>query len=39
MIESGVLEKKIPFEDYVDVRFAEHAEVQTAWTFEAGDGL
>ncbi len=34
MIESGVLDKKIEFEDYVDVRFAEHSQIQTAWKFE-----
>ena len=36
MIESGVLDKKIEFEDYVDVQFAEHSQVQTAWKFELG---
>ena len=36
MIESGVLDKKIEFEDYVDVRFAEHSQIRTAWKFEPG---
>jgi len=36
MIESGVLEKKIAFEEYVDTRFAERAQFQTAWKFEPG---
>jgi len=36
MIESGVLERKIEFEEYVDTRFAERAELQTAWSFEPG---
>lgn len=34
MIESGVLDKKIEFEDYVDVRFAERSQIHTAWKFE-----
>jgi NitT/TauT family transport system substrate-binding protein len=36
MIESGVLERKMPFDEYVDVRFAERAQIQTAWKFEPG---
>ena len=36
MIESGILDKKLEFEDYVDVRFAEHSQIQTAWKFEPG---
>jgi NitT/TauT family transport system substrate-binding protein len=39
MHESGVLERPIPFEDYVDVRFAEHTEGLTAWKLEPGDEL
>jgi len=38
MIETGVLEKKIRFEDYVDVRFAEGAAGETAWKYEPGSG-
>jgi NitT/TauT family transport system substrate-binding protein len=36
MIKSGVLERSIEFEDYVDVRFAEHAQTSTAWRFQPG---
>jgi NitT/TauT family transport system substrate-binding protein len=39
MIESGVLDKKIEFVDYVDVSFAERARTQTAWTFDPGADL
>jgi NitT/TauT family transport system substrate-binding protein len=39
MIESGVLDRKIDFEDYVDVSFAERAKVKTAWIFEPGAEL
>ncbi len=38
MVETGVLEKPIPFEDFVDTRFAEGAQTQTPWNYEAGDG-
>jgi NitT/TauT family transport system substrate-binding protein len=38
MIETGVLEKRIEFEEYVDTRFAEGAKVQTAWKYEPGSG-
>jgi NitT/TauT family transport system substrate-binding protein len=38
MIETGVLDRKIPFEEYVDVRFAEGALGQTAWKYEPGSG-
>jgi NitT/TauT family transport system substrate-binding protein len=33
MIETGVLDRKIEFEEYVDVQFAEGAKHQTAWDF------
>ena len=36
MIETGVLDKKIEFQDYVDTRFAEHEGDQTAWRYEPG---
>ncbi|MDQ2869558.1 MAG: ABC transporter substrate-binding protein [Acidobacteriota bacterium] len=36
MIETGVLEKRIAFEDYVDTRFADGAASQTPWKYEAG---
>ncbi len=37
MMESGVLDKKIEFEEYVDTQFAERAQHETAWKFEPGD--
>ena len=39
MIESGVLERKIEFEEYVDGQFAERAQIKTAWKFEPGEDL
>ena len=36
MIETGVLERRIAFEEYVDPRFAEGALSQTAWKYEPG---
>ena len=36
MIETGVLDRKIAFEEYVDPRFAEGALTQTAWKYEPG---
>jgi NitT/TauT family transport system substrate-binding protein len=38
MIETGVLDRRIAFEEYVDARFAEGAETQTAWKYEPGTG-
>ena len=38
MIETGVLNKKIAFEDYADTRFSDGAKSQTAWRYEAGIG-
>lgn len=38
MIRTGVLEKRIAFEEYVDPRFAEGASGQTAWKYEPGSG-
>jgi len=37
MVETGVLEKPIAFEDFVDPRFAEGASHATEWKYEAGD--
>jgi NitT/TauT family transport system substrate-binding protein len=34
MIESGLLEPKIEFDDYVDVWFTERAHGAIAWRFE-----
>jgi NitT/TauT family transport system substrate-binding protein len=36
MIETGILENKIEFEDYTDLRFSERATIQTAWKYEPG---
>jgi NitT/TauT family transport system substrate-binding protein len=38
MIETGVLNKKIAFEEYTDTRFSDNASIQTAWRYEAGMG-
>lgn len=38
MVQTGVLDHAIPFEDFVDTRFAEGAHAMTAWKYEAGDG-
>jgi NitT/TauT family transport system substrate-binding protein len=36
MIETGVLDRKIEFNEYVDTRFSDKASIQTAWKYEAG---
>ena len=36
MIETGVLDRKIAFEEYVDTRFADGAASQTPWKYEPG---
>ena len=33
MMEHGLLERRMPFEEYVDIRFAEKAQHQTAWKY------
>ncbi|MDQ5857481.1 MAG: ABC transporter substrate-binding protein [Acidobacteriota bacterium] len=38
MIQTGVLDRKIAFEEYVDLRFAEGAAGKTAWKYEPGSG-
>jgi NitT/TauT family transport system substrate-binding protein len=38
MIETGVLDRRIAFEEYVDPRFAEGAATQTSWKYEPGSG-
>jgi NitT/TauT family transport system substrate-binding protein len=38
MMETGVLNRKIEFEDYTDTRFSDGAKSQTAWRYEAGIG-
>jgi NitT/TauT family transport system substrate-binding protein len=37
MRETGVLERDIAFEEYVDPQFAEGAKHQTEWRYESGD--
>ncbi|HEX4772611.1 MAG TPA: ABC transporter substrate-binding protein [Bryobacteraceae bacterium] len=36
MIETGVLDKRIPFEEYADTRFSDRARIETAWRYEPG---
>lgn len=36
MIETGLLDRKIEFNEYVDTRFAEHATHQTSWKYAPG---
>src|ERR1700733_4618323 len=36
MIETGVLNEKIEFEEYTDLRFADRASIQTPWKYEPG---
>ena len=38
MIETGVLDKKISFDEYADTRFSDRASIQTAWKYEPGIG-
>ena len=37
MVKAKLLDKPIPFEDYVDPRFAEHASELRSWKFEPGN--
>jgi NitT/TauT family transport system substrate-binding protein len=39
MRETGVLDRDIAFEEYVDTRFAEGAKGQTEWVYEPGDAV
>jgi NitT/TauT family transport system substrate-binding protein len=36
MMETGVLDKKIEFNEYVDTRFSDKASIQTAWKYQPG---
>lgn len=38
MIETGVLHKKLDFNDYVDTRFSDNASIETPWRYEPGSG-
>lgn len=37
MRETGILDRAIAFEEYIDPRFAEGARTQTEWKYEPGD--
>ena len=39
MMETGVLDKKIDFSDYVDTRFSDKASIQTPWRYEPGAAI
>ena len=39
MIESGVLDRRIEFSEYVDTRFADGASHSTPWKYEAGSAI
>lgn len=39
MLEVGILDRSIEFDEYVDARFAEETVAQTAWKFEAGSAV
>ncbi len=39
MRETGVLDRDIAFEEYIDPRFAEGAKTQTEWRYEPGDAV
>ena len=39
MRETGVLDRPIAFEEYVDTQFAEGAKGQTEWKYEPGDEI
>ncbi len=36
MMETGVLNRKIEFNEYVDTRFSDKASIQTSWRYEPG---
>ena len=36
MIETGLLTQNIEFQEYTDLRFADHATIQTAWNYQPG---
>jgi NitT/TauT family transport system substrate-binding protein len=39
MIETGVLHKKIEFDEYTDTRFSDKASIETAWKYAPGIGM
>ena len=36
MIETGVLDRKIEFDEYTDTRFSDQARIASAWKYEPG---
>jgi NitT/TauT family transport system substrate-binding protein len=36
MMQTGVLDKKLEFEEYTDTRFSDKASIQTPWKYEPG---
>ncbi len=39
MVETGLLDTRIEFEEYTDVRFSDTASIQTAWKYEIGTAM
>lgn len=39
MMETGILKKKLDFNQYTDTRFSDHASIETAWKYQAGSGV
>jgi NitT/TauT family transport system substrate-binding protein len=39
MMETGILKKKLDFNQYTDTRFSDHANIETAWKYQAGSGV
>jgi hypothetical protein len=39
MRETGVLDRDIAFEEYIEPRFAEGAKLETEWVYEPGDAV
>jgi NitT/TauT family transport system substrate-binding protein len=39
MLQTGVLNKKIPFSAYTDTRFADKASIETAWKYQPGTAI
>jgi NitT/TauT family transport system substrate-binding protein len=39
MIETGVLNQRIAFDQYTDTRFSDSASIQTAWKYSPGIGI
>jgi NitT/TauT family transport system substrate-binding protein len=39
MMETGVLNKKLEFEEYTDTRFSDKASIATPWRYEPGTAM